>query len=65
MEKRRLGKTGFDTTIMGLGGEGILRSSGLDKQAYKLINKALDLGINYFESARAYEGSTVLAPSPV
>lgn len=57
MEKRRLGKTGFDTTIMGLGGEGILRSSGLDKQAYKLINKALDLGINYFESARAYEGS--------
>ena len=57
MEKRRLGKTGFDTTIMGLGGEGILRSSGLDKQAYKLINKALDLGINYCESARAYEGS--------
>ncbi|HOW54005.1 MAG TPA: aldo/keto reductase [Syntrophorhabdaceae bacterium] len=57
MEKRRLGKTGFDTTIMGLGGEGILRSSGLDKQAYKLINKALDLGINYFESARAYDGS--------
>lgn len=57
MEKRRLGRTGFDTTIMGLGGEGALRSSGLDKQVYKLINKALDLGINYFESARAYEDS--------
>lgn len=57
MEKRRLGKTGFDATIMGLGGEGLLRSTGQDKQAYRLINKALDLGINYFESARAYEGS--------
>jgi len=57
MEKRKLGKTGFDATIMGLGGEGLLRTSGLDKKTYKLINKALDLGINYCESARAYDGS--------
>jgi aryl-alcohol dehydrogenase-like predicted oxidoreductase len=55
--KRRLGKTGIDVTILGLGGEGILRTYGYDKEAYELINKALDLGITYLESARAYSGS--------
>jgi aryl-alcohol dehydrogenase-like predicted oxidoreductase len=55
--KRKLGKTGIDVTILGLGGEGILRTYGYDKEAYELINKALDLGINYLESARAYSGS--------
>ncbi len=55
--KRKLGKTGVDVTILGLGGEGILRTYGYEKEAYALINRALDLGINYFESARAYSGS--------
>ncbi len=55
--KRRLGKTGVDVTILGLGGEGILRTYGYEKEAYELINRAIDLGINYFESARAYAGS--------
>jgi predicted aldo/keto reductase-like oxidoreductase len=55
--KRRLGKTGIDVTILGLGGEGILRTYGHKKEAYGLINRAIDLGINYFESARAYSGS--------
>lgn len=47
MEKRNLGRTKFDASIMGLGGEGLLRSQGKDKEAYALINKALDLGINF------------------
>ncbi len=55
--KRRLGKTGMEVTILGLGGEGVLRTFGHDKEAYSLINRALDLGINYCESARAYSGS--------
>jgi aryl-alcohol dehydrogenase-like predicted oxidoreductase len=55
--KRRLGKTGIDVTILGLGGEGVLRTFGRDKEAYALINRAIDLGISYFESARAYSGS--------
>jgi aryl-alcohol dehydrogenase-like predicted oxidoreductase len=57
IKKRPLGKTGFEATIMGLGGEGVLRSFGYEKEAYELINRAIDLGINYFESARAYDGS--------
>lgn len=57
LPKRRLGRTGTDVTILGLGGEGILRTFGYEKEAYQLINKAVDLGINYLESARAYSGS--------
>jgi len=55
--KRILGKTGVKVTVLGLGGEGVLRTYDQDKEAYSLINRALDLGINYFESARAYSGS--------
>lgn len=55
--KRKLGKTEAEVTILGLGGEGILRTYGREKEAYGLINRAIDLGINYFESARAYSGS--------
>jgi aryl-alcohol dehydrogenase-like predicted oxidoreductase len=51
--KRRLGKTGIDVTILGLGGEGALRTFGNGKEAYRLINRALDLGVTYCESARA------------
>ena len=55
--KRLLGRTGAQVSILGLGGEGILRTFGREKEAYQLINSAIDLGINYFESARAYSGS--------
>jgi len=57
LQKRTLGKTGVQVTILGLGGEGVLRTFGQEDEAYHLINRALDLGINYFESARAYSGS--------
>ncbi|MEW6668535.1 MAG: aldo/keto reductase [Thermodesulfobacteriota bacterium] len=55
--KRKLGRTGMEVTLMGLGGEGILRTFGYEKEASRLINRAIDLGVNYFESARAYSGS--------
>ncbi|HMK50128.1 MAG TPA: aldo/keto reductase [Dissulfurispiraceae bacterium] len=56
IQRRRLGKTGVDVTILGLGGEGVLRTHGHDSEAYALINRAIDLGINYFDSAKAYAG---------
>src|SRR5512134_106637 len=55
--RRILGRTGEQVTILGLGGEGILRTFGHDREASSLVNRALDLGINYCESARAYSGS--------
>ena len=55
--KRQLGKTGEEVSFFGLGGEGVLRTYGYDTQVYDLINRAIDLGITYCESARAYSGS--------
>jgi predicted aldo/keto reductase-like oxidoreductase len=57
LAKRHLGKTGAEVTILGLGGEGILRTFGQEKEAVLLIQRAIDLGITYFESGRAYSGS--------
>jgi aryl-alcohol dehydrogenase-like predicted oxidoreductase len=54
--KRRLGRTNADVTILGLGGEGVLRTYGHEREAYELINRAIDLGINYFDTAKAYAG---------
>jgi aryl-alcohol dehydrogenase-like predicted oxidoreductase len=54
---RILGRTRQRVTILGLGGEGVLRTFGQDKEATALINRALDLGLTYCESARAYSGS--------
>ncbi|MEW5744932.1 MAG: aldo/keto reductase [Nitrospirota bacterium] len=55
--KRVLGRTGVAVTVLGLGGEGVLRTYGYEEDAYRLINTAIDLGITYCESARAYSGS--------
>jgi aryl-alcohol dehydrogenase-like predicted oxidoreductase len=55
--RRKLGKTGVEVSCIGLGGEGILRSWGREREARAVIDRALDLGINYMETARAYAGS--------
>lgn len=57
LPKRPLGKTGEEISILGLGGEGILRTHDEEEKAVSLIRRALDLGITYFESARAYASS--------
>jgi predicted aldo/keto reductase-like oxidoreductase len=57
LPKRPLGKTGVEVTILGLGGEGILRTFGHEEEAISVIQRAIDLGVTYFESARAYAGS--------
>ncbi len=57
LPQRILGRTGHQATILGLGGEGILRTFGEEKGAQAVIDAALTAGIRYFESARAYMGS--------
>jgi len=57
LPKRVLGKTGEQITILGLGGEGLLRTYDREEEALALIHRAFDLGITYFESARAYAAS--------
>jgi len=57
LPKRPLGKTGEEITVLGLGGEGVLRTFEQEEEAVALIDRAIELGITYFESARAYAGS--------
>ena len=54
---RKLGKTNYKATIFGLGGEGILRSSGHFKEAEAVIKKVVEMGVNYFDTAPAYQQS--------
>ncbi len=57
LPQRPLGRTGQLATILGLGGEGVLRTYGEEREAQAVIEAALEAGINYFETARAYSGS--------
>ncbi len=59
LPQRVLGNTGVNVTILGLGGEGVLRTFGYEGEAQAMVEAALEAGINYFESARAYSGSEV------
>jgi len=54
---RPLGRTGQAVTLFGLGGEGMLRTHGRMKEAAAVIERALDVGVNYFDTAPAYAGS--------
>jgi aryl-alcohol dehydrogenase-like predicted oxidoreductase len=57
LPRRPLGRTGHEATLFGLGGEGILRTFGRHAKAVPVIHRALDLGVNYFDSAPAYAES--------
>jgi len=55
--KRRFGKTGFDVTTLGLGGQASLQWTGEGIDPVKIILKAVDLGINYFDTSNLYQES--------
>jgi aryl-alcohol dehydrogenase-like predicted oxidoreductase len=57
MQLRLFGKTGVEVSIVGLGGEGILRTYGEEKASRAVIHEALEQGVTYFDCARAYAGS--------
>jgi len=52
MQKRRLGRTNLNVSVVGFGGIPVIGASV--KDAVKMIRRAFDLGINYFDTARAY-----------
>lgn len=57
MKYRELGKTGLNVSCIGLGG-GMLGSSNTD-YAVRLIQKAFELGVTYFDTARSYPDSEI------
>ena len=54
---RPFGRTAHVATLFGLGGEGVLRTHGREAEARAVIERALDLGVNYFDTAPAYSSS--------
>ncbi len=53
MEYRRLGRTDLQVSVIGFG---TIKFPEVEKdEAVKAINRALDFGINYIDTARAYK----------
>lgn len=51
------GKTGVRVTCVGLGGEGVLRTTGRADEARSVIQSAISSGITYYDCARVYSDS--------
>ena len=56
MPTRNLGKTGFRVGIFGLGGQGALEKASNESLALRIIQRALELGVNYFDTSAIYGG---------
>ena len=55
--KRTFGKTGFEVTTLGLGGQASLQWTPADVDPVTIILKAFKMGINYFDTSNLYMGS--------
>ena len=60
MERRRLGRTDMDVSVLGFGGSeiGYERASG--RTVARLLGSALDAGLNVIDTAECYEDSEML-----
>jgi aryl-alcohol dehydrogenase-like predicted oxidoreductase len=56
MPTRNLGKTGYKVGIFSLGGQGSLEKSSNFDVAVPIIERALDLGVNYIDTSSIYGG---------
>lgn len=57
MEHRRLGRTGLEVSVLGLGGV-FVSSVGADREEGKrTVRRALELGVNYIDTGRSYADS--------
>lgn len=57
IQTHAFGSTGEMVTRVGLGGEGVLRTTGKTEAAHGVIRAALSEGITYYDSARVYSDS--------
>lgn len=51
---RRLGRTELEVTCLGMGGAGLGRGDVTDDEAIEAVHRAIDLGINYLDTAPLY-----------
>ena len=55
--KRVMGRLGFEATTLGLGGQASLEWTPAGVDPVKIILKAFDLGVNYFDTSNVYDTS--------
>jgi aryl-alcohol dehydrogenase-like predicted oxidoreductase len=60
MERRKFGKTGFEVSVLGFGGSEIGYQGVAAPVAEKLLNAALDAGVNVLDTAACYVDSEEL-----
>jgi aryl-alcohol dehydrogenase-like predicted oxidoreductase len=64
MKFRRLGRTGLQVSLVGLGSGGpsaLGQASGVpEPQAHRVVRRALDLGINLIDTAAGYRDSEAI-----
>lgn len=54
MPTRNLGKTGYQVGILSLGGQATVEIKGKEKESIDIVNRAIDLGVNYIDTAASY-----------
>ena len=54
MPVRKLGRTGYDVSLFSLGGQATVEMRDRPAEAAAIINRALDLGVNYIDTASNY-----------
>ncbi len=53
--KRRLGRTNYETSVVGFGGIPVMRRPR--EEAVKVVRRAIELGVNFIDTARSYGDS--------
>ena len=54
MPERPLGKTGHNVRLFSLGGQATIEKPDTDAESEAIINRAIDLGVNYVDTAASY-----------
>lgn len=56
LPKRPLGRTGYNACLFSIGGQATLEDESKHDESIAIINKAIDLGVNYIDTASLYGG---------
>jgi aryl-alcohol dehydrogenase-like predicted oxidoreductase len=54
MPERPFGRTGHNVRLFSLGGQATLEKNGTRDESVAIINRAIDMGVNYIDTAAAY-----------